>query len=149
MTLTHRKTAATCTLKPGEREPEYASQFRPDGTRGPRACEDVPNETPALLLILARTEGQQPSEKELAALQAQVLKLRVSLHLNPKRKRGNTLEPLGCVSLADASSLDFAAFAHNGSGQFGKCATSKNARRSRKNTYLGCFGTESEKRAKH
>ena len=58
-------------LQSGEREPEYAPPFKSDGTRGPGAREDVPDEAYALLLIKARAEGRQPTEAEMAKLKQQ------------------------------------------------------------------------------
>ena len=58
-------------LQSGEREPEYAPPFKADGTRGPGAREDVPDEAYALLLIKARAEGRQPTEAEMAKLKQQ------------------------------------------------------------------------------
>jgi arylsulfatase len=75
-------------LGPGEREPEYAPPFRPDGTRGPGAREDVPDEAFALLLAKARAEGRQLSKTEMAGLQAQAAAKKRALEGSaPKKKK--------------------------------------------------------------
>ena len=58
-------------LGPGEREPEYAPPFKPDGSHGPGAREAVADESYALLLIKARAEGRQLTEAELTKLKQQ------------------------------------------------------------------------------
>ncbi len=58
-------------LGPGERVPEYASPFRPDGTKGPGAREDVSDPAYSLLLVKARSEGRQLTDEEMAKLKQQ------------------------------------------------------------------------------
>ncbi len=57
-------------LGPGERAPEYAPPFKPDGSKGPGAKEDVPDDAFSLLLVKARAEGRQLTEAEITALKA-------------------------------------------------------------------------------
>ena len=75
-------------LGPGEREPEYAPPYRPDGSQGPGAREDVPDEAFSLLLTKAHAEGRQLTEQEIATLKAQAAaKKRDQDGSTPKRKK--------------------------------------------------------------
>ena len=58
-------------LSSGEREPAYAPPFRPDGTKGPGANEDVADPALSFLLTKARSEGRQLSEADMSNIKAQ------------------------------------------------------------------------------
>ena len=84
----HARPDVRLRLSSGEREPEYAPPYLPDGIRGPGARESVPDEVYALLLAKARAEGRQLSETERDALRAQAAaKKRAFEGSAPKKRR--------------------------------------------------------------